>query len=146
MNSDPNFSLWAFVFFGLVVFGIATFMLVLSHFLGERHKAQAMGKPYEGGIPPTGSARLRFSSSFYLIAMFFVIFDLDTAFIMIWAISFRELGVAGFIGIFIFIMILFVLFLYEIRTGALDFGPNGKKILKHMERFRTENGINKKTE
>lgn len=138
MISEPNISLWAFVIFAALVFIIATVMLGLSYFLGERHKARAMAKPYEGGIPPTGSARIRFSSSFYLIAMFFVIFDLDTAFIIIWAVSFRELGVPGFIGIAIFISILLILFLYELRTGALDFGPNGKKILKQMQKNRLQ--------
>jgi NADH-quinone oxidoreductase subunit A len=142
MISEKNIPIWPFVVFALVVAAVATIMIGLSHLLGERHKAQAMGEPYEGGIPPTGSARIRFSSSFYLIAMFFVIFDLDAVFILIWAISFRELGVPGFIGIFIFILMLFILFLYEIRTGALDFGPNGKKILKQMEKYRQAESLN----
>ncbi|MBN2616409.1 MAG: NADH-quinone oxidoreductase subunit A [Bacteroidales bacterium] len=136
MTSESNVSLWAFVIFAAVVFFIAAVMIGLSYVLGERHQARAMTKPYEGGIPPTGSARIRFSSSFYLIAMFFVIFDLDTAFIIIWSVSFRELGVPGFIGIAIFILVLLILFLYELRTGALDFGPKGKKILKQMEQYR----------
>jgi NADH-quinone oxidoreductase subunit A len=94
-------------------------------------------EPFESGIPPTGDARLRFSSSFYLIAMFFVIFDLDAAFIMLWAVSFRELGLPGYIGIVIFIGILIILLLvYELSIGALDFGPNGKRILKYKNRMK----------
>ncbi len=139
MLSEPNLNLWTFVIFTISVVVIAVGMLLLSYFLGEKEKHKTTGEPYEGGIPPTGSARLRFSSSFYLIAMFFVIFDLDAAFIMIWAVSFREIGVAGYIGISIFIGILLILFLYELSTGALDFGPNGKKILRYKNKFEKEN-------
>jgi NADH-quinone oxidoreductase subunit A len=109
-------------------------MIALSYFLGEKHTGQTMGEPYESGIPPTGDARLRFSSSFYLIAMFFVIFDLDAAFIMLWAVSFRELGLPGYLGILVFIAILFILLIYELSIGALDFGPNGKQILKYKNK------------
>jgi NADH-quinone oxidoreductase subunit A len=111
-------------------------MIGLSYVLGERHRENTTDEPYESGIPPTGDARLRFSSGFYIIAMFFVIFDLDAAFIMLWAVSFRELGVAGYIGILIFIGILMVLLIYELRTGSLDFGPDGRKILKYKNKLK----------
>jgi NADH-quinone oxidoreductase subunit A len=113
-------------------------MIGLSYVLGERHKEKLTDEPYESGIPPTGNARLRFSSGFYIIAMFFVIFDLDAAFIMLWAVSFRELGLAGYIGILVFIGLLVVLLVYELSIGALDFGPNGKKILKYKNRFKED--------
>ena len=105
-------------------------MIGLAYVLGERHREKNTDKPYESGIPPTGDARLRFSSGFYIIAMFFVIFDLDAAFIMLWAVSFRELGLPGYIGIVIFIALLIVLLVYELSIGAFDFGPDGRKILK----------------
>ena len=89
---------WPFLIYVGIVLMIVVIMIALSHVLGERHKEKLTDEPYESGIPPTGNARLRFSSKFYLIAMFFVIFDLDVAFIIAWALSFRELGVAGFIG------------------------------------------------
>lgn len=111
-------------------------MIGLSYVLGERHKEKATDEPYESGIPPTGDARLRFSSGFYIIAMFFVIFDLDAAFIMLWAVSFRELGLPGYIGILIFIGLLIVLLVYELSIGALDFGPNGKRILKYKNKVK----------
>ena len=131
---EQNSAIWIFVVFvGLVVVIVST-MIGLSFFLGERHHAKATGEPFESGIPPTGSARLRFSSSFYLIAMFFVIFDLDAAFIMLWAVSFREVGLAGYIGIVIFITLLIVLLIYEFKTEALDFGPKGRKILKYKDK------------
>ena len=111
-------------------------MIGLSYILGEHHKEKTTNEPYESGIPPTGDARLRFSSGFYIIAMFFVIFDLDAAFIMLWAISFRELSLPGFFGILIFIGLLIVLLIYELRIGALDFGPNGKRILKYKNKMK----------
>ena len=111
-------------------------MIGLSYLLGERHHERKTDEPYESGIPPTGDARLRFSSSFYLIAMFFVIFDLDAAFIMLWAVSFRELGLPGYIGIVIFVAILMILLVYELSIGALDFGPNGKMILKNKNKLK----------
>jgi len=128
--------LWPFIIFAVIVFSLIGIMIGLSYLLGERHKERMTDEPYESGIPPTGDARLRFSSSFYLIAMFFVIFDLDAAFIMLWAVSFRELGLPGYIGIVIFIAILMVLLVYELSIGALDFGPNGKKILKNKNRMK----------
>jgi NADH-quinone oxidoreductase subunit A len=128
--------LWPFILFAVIVFSLIGIMIGLSYVLGERHNEKTTDEPYESGIPPTGDARLRFSSSFYLIAMFFVIFDLDAAFIMLWAVSFRELGLPGYIGIVVFIAILMVLLVYELSIGALDFGPNGKKIIKYKNRLK----------
>jgi NADH-quinone oxidoreductase subunit A len=122
---------WPFIIYALAVLLLIGIMIGLSYFLGERHKEKTTDEPYESGIPPTGDARLRFSSGFYIIAMFFVIFDLDAAFIMLWAVSFRELGLPGFIGILIFIGLLIVLLVYELSIGALDFGPDGRKIIKY---------------
>jgi NADH-quinone oxidoreductase subunit A len=67
--------------------------------------------------------------------MFFVIFDLDAAFIIAWAVSFRELGLPGYIGIAVFILILMVVLMYELKIGALSFGPQGKKILKNKNKM-----------
>jgi NADH-quinone oxidoreductase subunit A len=125
---------WPFLIYALCVFFVVGVMLGLSYILGERHREKLTDEPFESGIPPTGNARLRFSSHFYLIAIFFVIFDLDAVFIMVWAISFRELGIAGYIGIVVFIGILLAVLVYEIGIKALDFGPKGKLILKNKNR------------
>jgi NADH-quinone oxidoreductase subunit A len=134
MLLEQNITFWPFIAFAIIVISLVAVMIGLSYVLGERHKEKTTDEPYESGIPPTGDARLRFSSSFYLIAMFFVIFDLDAAFIMLWAVTFRELGISGYIGMFVFIGILFILLIYELSIGALDFGPNGKKILKYKNK------------
>jgi NADH-quinone oxidoreductase subunit A len=133
---EQNITFWPFIVFAFFVIILIGVMIGLSYLLGERHKEKTTDEPYESGIPPTGDARLRFSSGFYIIAMFFVIFDLDAAFIMLWAVSFRELGLPGYIGILVFIGLLIILLIYELSIGALDFGPDGKKILKFKSRTK----------
>jgi NADH-quinone oxidoreductase subunit A len=98
-------------------------VIAVSAILGERHKERATGEPFESGILPTGSARLHFSAKFYLIAMFFVIFDLETVFIFAWAVAVPELGWSGYWEILFFIAILVAALIYLWRLGALDWGP-----------------------
>lgn len=109
-----------------VVFLIAA-VIGLSFILGQRHKERATGEPYESGILPTGSARLHFSAKFYLIAMFFVIFDLEAVFIFAWAAAVPELGWAGYFEILTFIAVLAAALIYLWRLGALDWGPYLRK-------------------
>jgi NADH-quinone oxidoreductase subunit A len=112
--------LWPLVVYGVMVLALVTSMLVLSWLLGQRHADRATGEPYESGIIPTGSARLRLSADFYLIAMFFVIFDLEAVFIFAWAVAAREVGWVGYMGVVIFIGVLVAALLYECRMGTLD--------------------------
>jgi NADH-quinone oxidoreductase subunit A len=135
-NPNQAIYFWPFLVYAAAAIAIVAIMIGLSYILGERHKDKTTDEPYESGIPPTGNARLRFSSHFYLIAMFFVIFDLDAAFIMAWAVSFRELGLPGYLGILVFILILIAVLIYELAIGALNFGPQGKKILRHKNKIR----------
>lgn len=127
--------LWPLLVYGAIVFSLVGLILLLSYFLGGRHKERATHEPYEGGILSTGSARIRFSSQFYLIAMLFVIFDVETVFILSWAIAFQELGWYGYAGVMVFIVLLAVVLVYEWRNGALDFGPDGKKILQAYKKI-----------
>jgi NADH-quinone oxidoreductase subunit A len=136
--------LWPILVYGALVLSLVCLMLGLSFVLGERHKERATDDPYEGGILSTGSARLRFSSQFYLIAMLFVIFDVETIFIVSWAIAFKELGWYGYAGVMVFVILLFVVLIYEWRNGALDFGPDGKKILKAYKRLNKMKAESKK--
>jgi NADH-quinone oxidoreductase subunit A len=124
--------------YGAIVLSLAMAMLGISYVLGQRHNDRATDEPYEGGILSTGSARMRFSSQFYMIAMLFVIFDIETIFIVSWAIAFRELGWYGYVGVLIFIILLVVVLIYEWRNGALDFGPDGKKILKAYKKLNKQ--------
>ncbi|PSR52594.1 NADH:ubiquinone oxidoreductase subunit A [Adhaeribacter arboris] len=133
-TENPNL-LWPLLVYGAIVFSLVGIILTLSHLLGGRHQERATGEPYEGGILSTGSARLRFSAQFYLIAMLFVIFDVETIFIVSWAIAFKELGWYGYAGVLVFVLLLVVVLIYEWRNGALDFGPDGKKILQAYKRM-----------
>jgi NADH-quinone oxidoreductase subunit A len=95
-------------------------MIALSAVLGQRHQDRATGDPYESGILSTGTARVRLSVHFYLVAMLFVIFDLEAVFIFAWALGARALGWPGYLGVVVFIVILTVALVYEWRQGALE--------------------------
>lgn len=124
---DSTPLLWPLAVYFAAVLGLTATMVVLSHFLGERHDEHATGEPFESGAIPLGYARFQVSAKFYLIAMFFVIFDLEVVFIVAWAIAIRDAGWAGFIEIFIFISILLAALVYLWRIGALDWGPGGRR-------------------
>jgi NADH-quinone oxidoreductase subunit A len=130
-------SLPLLIIYALLVVSIPAGTLVLSWILGQKHQSKSMDDPYESGIVVTDSARLRFPARFYLVAMFFVIFDLEVIFIVAWAIAFRDLGWAGYLAVFIFVMVLGVVLLYEWRTGALDFGPQGRKIINAYRKLKS---------
>ena len=97
-------------------------LLVVSYLLGQRHNEPATGSPYESGIVSAGTAHVRLSAKFYLVAMFFVVFDLEAAFIFAWAIAGRELGWPGYCEILIFTGVLIAALVYLWRMGALDWG------------------------
>jgi len=118
------------VYFGATLALVAA-MLVVSWALGQRHNDRATGAPYESGILVTGSARLRVSVKFYLIAVFFVIFDLEAAFVLAWAIAFREAGWAGYAEMVIFVAVLLAALAYLWRRGALDWGPGSRPAEPH---------------
>ena len=128
---------WPFLLYAALVFFLLSIILTLSYFLGQHHKDRATQLPYEGGIQQTGSARLRFSAQFYLVAMLFVIFDVEAVFLMLWALGFYELGWAGYIGASFFIVQLVVVLIYEWGIGALDIGPNVSGILKAYKKQKS---------
>ena len=130
MNQIADTTLfWPFLLYATAVILLVAGILLISHFLGERHSEPATGETYESGIEATGSGRMRFPVHFYIVAMFFVIFDLEAAFIIAWAVAVKEVGWTGYLAVLVFIGVLLVVLLYEWKTGALDFGPKGKKIL-----------------
>jgi NADH-quinone oxidoreductase subunit A len=120
------------VYFATVVV-IVTGMLTLSYVLGEKHRQRTTGEPYESGMPPTGSARLRFDVKFYLVATFFVVFDLEAVFLFAWAVAARELGWAGYIEVTIFIGVLLAALVYLWRIGALEWGSKPRKLARSRE-------------
>lgn len=140
-ETEPLISLWPLLVYAGAVVLLVTVMLLLSYFLGEKHEETVTDTIYESGIKVTGDARLKFPIHFYILAMFFVIFDLEVVFIVAWAINAKALGWPGYIAISVFIGILVAVLVYEWRIGALDFGPSGKKILKSYHKyFKNEPG------
>lgn len=127
--------LWPLLVYAGGVVLLVGFMVGFSYILGQRHTERATGEVFESGMLPTGSAELRFSAHFYLVAMFFVIFDLEAVFIITWAIAFEQLGWLGYAGVAVFIGILLAVLVYEWRIGALDFGLSGRKILKVYQKL-----------
>ncbi len=121
--------LWPLLIFAAAAVALVTIMIGLSAVLGQRHNERTTGEPFESGIIPTGSARLRFDVKFYLMAMFFVIFDLEAAFIFVWAGSARQLGWPGYIEILIFIGFLLLALFYLWRIGALDWKTDAQRRL-----------------
>lgn len=112
------------VYFALVIL-VVVGMLALSYILGQRHDQPATGAQYESGIRSEGSAQVQLSVKFYLVAMFFVIFDLEAVLIFLWAIAGRELGWPGYLEVLIFIGVLAAALAYLWRVGALDWFPAG---------------------
>lgn len=123
-----NLDILPFVLYTSAVFVILGITLVFSWFVGAKARhGRAQDIPYESGIVPVGEAEnMRLSVEFFLIAIFFVIFDLETIFIVAWAVAFNEVGWLGYIATAVFIFILLVALLYEWRTGALDWGVKSR--------------------
>ncbi|HLL43851.1 MAG TPA: NADH-quinone oxidoreductase subunit A [Segetibacter sp.] len=130
---------WPLLLYAAIVAFLLTAILTLSYFLGQHHKDRATNLPYEGGIQQTGSALLRFSAQFYLVAMLFVIFDVEAVFLMLWALGFYELGWPGYIGASVFIAQLVVVLVYEWGIGALNIGPDVGGILKAYKKRKSSN-------
>ncbi len=113
-------SLWPLGIYSAAVVILVAMMIFISYFLGERHRDRQTAEPYESGVAATGTARMRFHIRFYLIAMFFVIFDLEAVFVYAWVISIRETGWSGYVEMVIFISILAAALAYLWRIKALD--------------------------
>jgi NADH-quinone oxidoreductase subunit A len=108
----------------LLMIGLAVFsaiaMIALSHLLQPRRPTDVKGMPYESGMTPLGSTRHRFSVKFYLVAMLFIVFDIEVVFMIPWAVAFRDLGLFGLVEMLLFVLILLVGFVYVWKRGALE--------------------------
>lgn len=103
--------------------GFGVVSVGLSHLLGPRKPTPEKRAPYECGMPPVGDARERHSIKFYLVAISFLLFDIEVAFTYPWALALRDLGWNGFFMILVFFGILLVGYVYEVKKGVLDWGP-----------------------
>jgi NADH-quinone oxidoreductase subunit A len=122
-------TLWSLALYIALVIGLCVVMIGLSWMLGERTPyTKATLDPYESGITHVGSARYRFDAKYYLMAMFFVIFDLEAVFVYVWAVSARESGWAGYIEMLVFLGILVAALSYLWRLGALEWAPKPRRL------------------
>jgi NADH-quinone oxidoreductase subunit A len=101
-------------------FGFAGGSMLLSQFLGPRKPSPEKSAPYECGMPAVGDARERQSVKFYLVAMIFLLFDIEIAFLYPWAVAFRDLGMTGFLQVLTFFALLVTGYVYVWRKGAFD--------------------------
>jgi len=111
---------WPLLVYFVFVVVLVGAVLVVSYLLGQRHSEPATAETYEGGIVSEGSAHVRFSMRYYMVAMFFVVFDLEAVFVYAWAGAAREVGWPGYWGVALFIATLAAALLYVWRVGALD--------------------------
>jgi NADH-quinone oxidoreductase subunit A len=107
--------------------GLGVGGVVMSQLLGPRKPTPEKSAPYECGMPPVGDARERQSVKFYLVAMIFLLFDIEVAFLYPWAIAFRELGMAGYLQIVMFLALLATGYVYVWRKGAFDWGRERRR-------------------
>ena len=126
---------WSFI---LLMIGLGALFavgsVILGVLLGPSKPSPEKSAPYECGMPPVGDARERQSVKFYLIAMIFLLFDIEVAFLYPWAMSFRELSWPGLIQITVFFLILLVGYVYIWRKGVLDWGPESDPDYKRPPR------------
>lgn len=125
---SPGF--WATAVYVVAVFGLCALMLGLSWLLGGKSGARARDEPFESGVVSASPERLRLSAKFYLVAVFFVIFDVEALYLYAWAVSVREAGWLGFVEAFIFVFILGASLVYLVRIGALDWSPQARRARK----------------
>ncbi len=106
--------------FLIVGLAVGTGPILIGFFLGKREPDSEKNSPYECGFEAFEDARMKFDVRFYLVAILFIIFDLEIAFLFPWAVVFDQVGVVGFTAVMIFLAILVIGFIYEWKKGALE--------------------------
>ncbi|PKN63931.1 MAG: NADH-quinone oxidoreductase subunit A [Deltaproteobacteria bacterium HGW-Deltaproteobacteria-15] len=128
VSESELFSPWVpgllpLVIYAVMVLGLVAVLLFLAGWLGEKKIGLEKSRPYESGIVPTGPALLNYPVPFYLVAVFFLIFDVEAVYIFSWAAAFEPLGWYGWLEISLFITILIFGLVYIWRKGGLEWGP-----------------------
>jgi NADH-quinone oxidoreductase subunit A len=99
---------------------LAAALIAISYIFGKKVRNRVKDTPYESGMVPTGDARQRFSVKFYLVAMLFILFDIEAIFLYPWVVVYRELKMVAFVEMLIFVILILSGFLYIWKKGALD--------------------------
>ncbi len=118
---------WAIIAFVIGVAFLCVFMLTVPLLLGGKSWGRAKQEQFESGVVSAGGARIRLSAKFYLVAIFFVVFDLEALYLYAWATSVREVGWVGFATAAVFILVLLIGLIYEMSTGALNWAPHDRR-------------------
>jgi len=132
---------WSAVAFILAAIGLVVFMLAVPRLLGGRSQGLQKEEIFEAGVVGSGNARIRLSAKFYLVAIFFVIFDLEALYLYAYAVSVREAGWLGFAAAAIFITILIIGLIYELSLGAMNWAP-ADKLRKRARLYAAPAGFN----
>ncbi|MEO5979560.1 MAG: NADH-quinone oxidoreductase subunit A [Chryseolinea sp.] len=103
----------------VLAFGFVATTMFVTHALGPKRKSKTKLESFECGIEPQGNARVPFNIKYFLVAILFVLFDVEVIFMYPWAVNFRELGTSGFVEMTVFVGLLLVGFFYLIKKGAL---------------------------
>lgn len=118
----------------LIAAGFGAVALTIAWLLGPSKPDASKDSPYECGVPPVGDARERFSVRFYVVAMLFIVFDLETVFLYPWAVVFKQQKLFFFLEMLVFLGILLVGYVYVWRMGALDWSSRRGRLLWEMKR------------
>ena len=110
-----------------IAVGLVGLLMLLASAIGQRTHSKAKDEAYESGIEPTGPARLSEPVPFYLVAIFFIVFDVEMIFVVSWAVAFDRLGWAGFAQVTFFILVLFLGLIHLWKSGGLDWGPGAHR-------------------
>lgn len=132
---------WSAVAFILAAIGLVVFMLVVPRLLGGRSQGLQKEEIFEAGVVGSGNARIRLSAKFYLVAIFFVIFDLEALYLYAYSVSVREAGWLGFAAAATFITILIIGLIYELSLGAMNWAP-ADKLRKKVRLYAAPAGFN----
>jgi NADH-quinone oxidoreductase subunit A len=111
---------------GVLALVLAATLIIISYALGKKVKNRVKDMPYESGIVPTGDARGRFSVKFYLVAMLFIVFDIEAIFLYPWAVVYRDLKMFGFLEMLVFVVLILSGFFYIWKKGALDWAQSDR--------------------
>jgi NADH-quinone oxidoreductase subunit A len=109
----------------VIAMALAAGLLTVSYLLGKKVRNRFKDMPYESGIAPTGDARQRFSVKFYLVGMLFILFDIEAIFLYPWVVVYRDLKMAGFLEMLVFVILILSGFFYIWKKGALDWAESG---------------------
>jgi len=120
MNSNYLDSYGPLLLMFILAAGLATALIVASSVVGRHKRTREKDEPYECGILPTGDARQPFSVHFYMVALVFILFDIEAIFLYPWALVYFDLKVFGFVEMLLYIMILLVGYIFLWKKGALD--------------------------